>query len=89
MASSVTLCQDGPVRNAADWLFRLTSILMIVVVLYFLSVGPVAAWAWNYNRYPPALSLYLEPVCWLDKNTFLEGPIEAYAQLWVKLWPKD
>jgi len=76
-------------RTFCERLLRVAAILTVGGLLYFLSIGPIAAWAWSHNYYPPTIRMFLGPITWLDNNTFLECPIETYARWWVELWPKD
>lgn len=57
----------------------------VLVVVYVLSIGPVAAM--DCGGLLPlgareVLELVYAPLIWLCDNTPLDGPLEAYVELW-------
>jgi hypothetical protein len=55
-------------------------LVVLVMLLYVLSIGPVVRFTPMGNR--GALRQFYSPVIWLHDNTFLRKPLEAYVQLW-------
>lgn len=58
--------------------------LFVALVLYALSIGPAifAARKFGGDNERFFVTVYA-PIIWLDQNTPLDGPIEAYVLLWA------
>jgi len=61
--------------------------LLIGLLLYALSFGPV--WAWYIARNQPAphaLKLFYSPILWSLEHTPLQIPIVFYLFIWERLY---
>ena len=65
----------------------LALVLLIVLVLYFLSAGPVSLLFDKTNGFHGMISLeqmetFYQPIIWLHDHTFMKKPVEWYLSLW-------
>ena len=59
------------------------SVVLVILILYFLSIGPVTALTWIHTpRTLPVIVAVYAPVLWLGENTPLGEPIGAYVRWW-------
>ena len=56
--------------------------LVAVLLLYVLSVGPVAKFAVKNGLNRNTIRWIYAPVIWLHDHTFLEKPLEGYLDIW-------
>jgi hypothetical protein len=57
-------------------------IALAVLLIYVLSIGPVAAIAQRSGSGRTAVRHFYAPIIWLHNNTPLQKPLEAYLGLW-------
>ena len=75
----------GGETRPGGWFRTLLLGVLLVVVLYTLSVGPVVA---IVTKMAPSSGLVemvefvYAPLIWLHGNTALKGPLEWYSKLW-------
>jgi hypothetical protein len=74
--------QATEAKTSSGWLI---TFLVSLPLLYVLSIGPVAAVASRTQGFQHRdwLVRFYAPVIWLHQHTILEGPLEAYVNLWV------
>ena len=56
--------------------------LFALVLVYILSMGPVALCCEKMHGEPIALRQFYLPVIWLHEHTVLRRPLEMYLELW-------
>jgi hypothetical protein len=59
-----------------------TVVPVLLGLVYFLSVGPVAR-AYRGRSVPAAVEHIYSPIVWLHGNTPLHDPIEGYTEMWL------
>lgn len=64
------------------WFAQIGSISVGLFLLYVLSTGPVCWLAQKMPASVPAVRQFYYPLVWLDNNTSLGAPLEAYLNLW-------
>lgn len=77
-----------PVRKsqAIRWLLS----VFITLMLYVLSWGPYVGLAWRgvFHSEPKWIYYFYRPIVWLNNNTALNRPIQAYEKWWIKVLKK-
>jgi hypothetical protein len=76
-------CQERRSRSGPA---RAVLIALFVPVLYVLSVGPATIIFDDASpevRY--AIQVFYYPLAWLHDNTPLQGPLQAYVEIWLDL----
>ena len=56
--------------------------LFALVLIYVLSVGPVALYCEKMHSDAPAVRQFYLPLIWLHDHTVLRRPLEMYLELW-------
>ena len=56
--------------------------LFALVLVYILSVGPVALYCQKTHSNPEAVRQFYLPLIWLHEHTVLRRPLEIYIELW-------
>ena len=51
-------------------------------MLYLLSIRPATVLVERDAKRTPAAKRFYAPIIWLNHNTALRGPIQAYCRLW-------
>jgi hypothetical protein len=57
--------------------------LFALVLVYVLSIGPVALWCEKTHSDPVWVRQFYFPLIWLHNHTVLQRPLEVYLKLWV------
>ncbi len=72
--------------RGGDLMVRGATFLLMGILAYVLSIGPVGLYA---TRLPPEqlapLRRIYAPLIWLAENTLLGPPLTAYVEWWEKL----
>ncbi len=80
-----TMGDDGASRSTSHWPLALAAV-PVVLVLYVLSIGPVAWLARSTGVEPqiaPVAMIVYAPVVWLHEHTFMQEPLRWYVRLWI------
>ena len=58
---------------------------VLLPLLYILSIGPAIVIVREFPSLEGPGNVIYQPIIWLDKNTFMKGPLEKYAEFWNRL----
>ena len=64
--------------------------VIVVFLLYVGSFGPILAFFDAHRHghpFPPMIETLYTPVMWLERNTVLKKPLDAYWGWWLDVFP--
>jgi len=76
------MTEENETKSHSRTLSVVIGILVALLLVYILSVGPVALCCEKMHVNSATVRQFYLPVIWLHDNTPLQKPLEMYIELW-------